>query len=134
MDDAKRIAAADAGQHYNHHPGGRGGAWPGGRVASERAAQREQARALHRTLSWVELLLHPRVLLTVLPALVAVSFVFGEASVSRKDPEILVPAWLNPASGRWESPAPWDEAYRRLKPEVRKVARSLVHEPSAPGR
>lgn len=38
----------------------------------------------------------------------------------------LVQAWLNPVSGRYETPAPWDPVYRRLDPELEYVPRDQV--------
>mmetsp|Transcript_24874 Transcript_24874/g.37219 ORF Transcript_24874/g.37219 Transcript_24874/m.37219 type:complete len:119 (+) Transcript_24874:153-509(+) len=38
----------------------------------------------------------------------------------------LVQAWKNPKSGVWETPAPWDPLYRRLKPELKMMPRDQV--------
>lgn len=38
----------------------------------------------------------------------------------------LVQAWKNPQTGEWEQPAPWDPAYRRLKPHLTMVPRNQV--------
>lgn len=38
----------------------------------------------------------------------------------------LVQAWKNPKSGSWETPAPWDPVYRRLKPELKMMPRDHV--------
>ena len=70
-------------------------------------------------------------LLRLVPSVIAVSFVlsyvFGYTRVERRDAEPLVDAWHNPRTKRYEAPAPWDPDYNRLKPEIKKVARNLVH-------
>ena len=38
----------------------------------------------------------------------------------------LVEAWKNPATGRFEQPAPWDKEYQRLKPKLVMVPREKV--------
>lgn len=40
----------------------------------------------------------------------------------------LVEAWKNPATGLWETPAPWDATYRRLNPTLQLVPREQVRE------
>lgn len=40
----------------------------------------------------------------------------------------LVEAWKNPATGRWETPAPWDPEYQRLQPALKFVPRKEVHD------
>ena len=40
----------------------------------------------------------------------------------------LVEAWKNPRNGLWETPAPWDATYRRLKPQLKMRPRSEVRE------
>mmetsp|Transcript_25146 Transcript_25146/g.54894 ORF Transcript_25146/g.54894 Transcript_25146/m.54894 type:complete len:198 (-) Transcript_25146:30-623(-) len=40
----------------------------------------------------------------------------------------LVEAWKNPATGCWETPAPWDITYQRLKPTLQLVPREKVRE------
>ena len=37
-----------------------------------------------------------------------------------------VQAWRNPVTGRWETPAPWDPNYQRLKPTLEFVPRKEV--------
>ena len=130
-DDAKRAMAAaeasEAGRGPFHRDGGGSGF---SRTTAASAAQREQARAMHRTLEWFELLVHPRVLLSIVAFSMAATFLFNAATLERRDPGDLVQAWHNPRTCRWEVPAPWDPAYRALRPEVKMIARSLVHEPS----
>lgn len=38
----------------------------------------------------------------------------------------MVEAWLNPATGNYEQPAPWDPAYRKLNPTLQLVPREQV--------
>lgn len=38
----------------------------------------------------------------------------------------LVEAWKNPATGRFEQPAPWDKEYQRIKPKLEMVPREKV--------
>ena len=38
----------------------------------------------------------------------------------------LVEAWKNPATGRYEQPAPWDKTYQRLRPKLEMVPREQV--------
>ena len=40
----------------------------------------------------------------------------------------LVEAWMNPQTGKYELPAPWDSTYRKLKPKIHLVPRDQVHE------
>lgn len=38
----------------------------------------------------------------------------------------MVQAWLNPQSGQYETPAPWDPIYQQLQPELKYVPRNQV--------
>ena len=38
----------------------------------------------------------------------------------------LVEAWKNPATGRFEQPAPWDKTYQKLQPKLEMVPREQV--------
>jgi curved DNA-binding protein CbpA len=66
----------------------------------------------------------------------AVQYVIGPSSDSEKyhgqnaQQTPLVQAWLNPETKRYETPAPWDPVYRRLKPELEDVPRDQVHQRS----
>ena len=42
----------------------------------------------------------------------------------------LVEAWLNPKTRRYEKPRPWDEEFRRIKPNLVMVRREEVYDPS----
>lgn len=37
-----------------------------------------------------------------------------------------VQAWLNPNTGKYETPAPWDPVYRKLQPELEMIPRDQV--------
>jgi curved DNA-binding protein CbpA len=45
---------------------------------------------------------------------------------SHDDKAAMVQAWLNPQSGRYETPAPWDPIYQQLQPELQYVPRNQV--------
>jgi curved DNA-binding protein CbpA len=127
-DDAKR-AIAEAEGHASPGSGrGRGGnsyhGWE--RTAAEKA-RREQARALFRTLSWFELLIHPKMLLILVPSIFFVTWVLSPNTIVRRDAEVDVPAWFNKRSNRWETPAPWDKTFQVQNPEVTLVSRKSVH-------
>lgn len=133
MDDARRAAAAmDAGGSD-----GAGGPFAGGsgwttRTAAQAAAdaaRRQQARDLHRTLTWFELLVHPRILFGILPLAVGVYY-FLNPSKTRQPETHEILAWYNEKAKRWETPAPWNAAFRALNPELKKVDRRLVHDSS----
>jgi hypothetical protein len=38
----------------------------------------------------------------------------------------MVEAWMNPKTGKWEQPAPWDPAYRKMQPKLELVSREKV--------
>ena len=42
----------------------------------------------------------------------------------------MVEAWKNPTTGQWETPAPWNPMYRKLKPELHLVPRKDVKQGS----
>ncbi len=107
-------------------------AWTAERAAAE-ASRRESARALHRTLTWFEVLVHPRILIFLLPAAFLVQYLLNPAPSKPAEAMPTVPAWFNGRTQRWETPQPWDEAFRRMAPEVKPVARHLVHD-AASGR
>ena len=44
----------------------------------------------------------------------------------RRQSNQLVQAWMNPQTGHWEQPAPWDPNYRRLRPKLELVSREKV--------
>lgn len=48
---------------------------------------------------------------------------------SSKPEEECIQAWLNPRTGEWELPAPWDPEYRALQPPLEQVPRSQVRRP-----
>lgn len=59
----------------------------------------------------------------------AVQYIIGSEKEDHRTLENtkLVQAWLNPQSGRYETPAPWDPVYRHLKPDLEYVPRDQVH-------
>lgn len=96
--------------------------------AATEALRRERHKSMIRGLNWFELLIHPRTLMTLIPTLALLSFLLSDsAEIKRVD---AVPAWFNPQSRRWETPAPWNPEYRTLNPEIKRVERSLVFESS----
>ena len=107
MDDARRAAAAM--DVNGADSGARGSGWKNrtAQQAAEDAARRHQARDLHRTLSWFELLVHPRILLGVFPVLIGIYFLLNPYSRRAPDKQEIL-AWFNPGTKRWETPAPWD--------------------------
>jgi curved DNA-binding protein CbpA len=38
----------------------------------------------------------------------------------------MVEAWMNPKTGQWEQPTPWDPTYRKLQPTLQLVPRDKV--------
>lgn len=70
--------------------------------------------------------------LWVLPVTCCAAFVVhlctstAEKPASVREKETLVQAWMNPQTGRYETPAPWDPVFRRLNPTLEQVPRNLV--------
>jgi hypothetical protein len=133
-DDAKRAAAAEEAEFST---GGARGGRRGGfhyRSAHERAQQSAARDAFHGSLTWFELLVHPSILMRVIPALIAISVAFslavGNPKIERReaDRNPLVATWRNPRTQRWEVPAPWDPDFRNLNPKIEQVARNLVYD------
>jgi hypothetical protein len=55
----------------------------------------------------------------------------GDMSSSRPEyhyHEPLVEAWMNPQTGNWEQPAPWDPDYQKLQPTLEMVPRGKVRQ------
>ena len=52
----------------------------------------------------------------------------GDERMKRTGRQNLVEAWKNPTTGLWETPAPWNPTYRRLKPQLEMRPRSEVRE------
>eukprot|EP00752_Nemacystus_decipiens_P005240 g4756.t1 len=75
-----------------------------------------------------EFVTHPRVLMVGIPIACVGYMVFGDHGSEEPASSVKVDAWLNPRTERWETPAPWDEEFRRRRHLVQKVDRSLVHE------
>lgn len=80
----------------------------------------------------IETLTNPRYFLLGVAGFGAVALLGSLlGGVSSKRPEYhnqetLVEAWKNPATGRYEQPAPWDREYQRLKPKLEMVPRGKV--------
>ena len=128
MDDARRAAAElDVGGGVARS----GAGWQrrSAEQAAADAARRQQARDLHRTLSWFELLIHPRILFGALPIIIGLGYLLSPRKNRETEKETIY-AWKNPNTKRWETPAPWDTTYRTLKPELKKIDRSLVFDSS----
>lgn len=112
---------------YHRPPPGQGGDWYGG-DNMRRPTGREHRRGMNVAM---ETLQNPRYMLMGVAGFVGVfalaSFLGG---VSSRQPTYhhspMVEAWLNPKTGRWEQPAPWDPAYRQLQPKLELVPREKV--------
>jgi len=81
----------------------------------------------------METLTNPRYALMGIGVVGGVAFLGSLlGNLSSKRPEYhhhgsaLVEAWKNPATGRFEQPAPWDKEYQRLKPKLEMVPRDKV--------
>ena len=81
----------------------------------------------------METLTNPRYALLGIGVVGGVAFLGSLlGNLSSKRPEYhhhgsaLVEAWKNPATGRFEQPAPWDKEYQRLKPKLEMVPREKV--------
>lgn len=113
-----------------YRPPGQGGDWYGGDTM-RRPMGREQKRGMHVAM---ETLQNPRYMLFGIAGFGAVfalaSFLGG---MSSRQPQYhhhhssMVEAWLNPKTGKWEQPAPWDPVYQKLQPKLELVPRERVH-------
>jgi len=56
----------------------------------------------------------------------ASSYLFGTKRDHIQEGSSLVKAWLNPKTGQWEQPAPWDPDYQNLRPTLKLVPREEV--------
>ena len=50
----------------------------------------------------------------------------GQVASFRSHDLDLIPAWKNPMTNRYESPAPWDPLYKELQPELEQIPRREV--------
>ena len=103
-DKAKRALHDEA-----HKPGG---------FQDAAAAAREHARANAGSaapLTSVERLFGPGAVLLALGAAAAYAFAAGGGRAPRRDETLVEGCWVNPATGRLEPPAPWDDAYRAAR-------------------
>jgi curved DNA-binding protein CbpA len=87
------------------------------------------ARMGRRTAHIFETIFHPRLLLLGLPIAFCAFMMFG-GSKQRVAEDIKVNAWFNPDSKRWETPAPWCDAFTHHA--VQQVSREKVHQSKPP--
>ena len=110
----------------------RGGGWDA-EARARRAAEREARRASLRTLSVLELMMHPRMLLLVGAAALGYYAVFApqqRPTIHRGNET--VNAWWNDKKSRWETPAPWDTAFQKLAPPLQQVPKHQVFRNAPP--
>ncbi|CAM9106326.1 unnamed protein product [Pylaiella littoralis] len=110
-----------------------GGAPGGGGQQGARGGRRSYAPPRGHTpmppiLRAFEFFTHPRVIMVGVPLACVGYMVFGNQGSEEPSSSVKVDAWLNPSTQRWETPAPWDEEYRKRRQFVQKVDRSIVHE------
>ena len=82
------------------------------------AASRARARANAGSaapLTSVERLFGPGAVILALGAAAAYAFAAGGGRAPRRDETLVEGCWVNPATGRLEPPAPWDDAYRAAR-------------------
>jgi len=124
--DRELVERAMWRQRPGYRPPGQGGDWYGGDNLRRPAGHK---RGMHIAM---ETLQHPRYILMGIAGFGTVfmlaSFLGG---MSSRQPEYqhhstLVEAWMNPNTGRWEQPAPWDPVYRKLHPKLELVPREKV--------
>ena len=118
-DKAKRALHDEA-----HKP-----AWEGDAAAAARARAKANAGSA-APLTSVERLFGPGAVLLALGAAAAYAFAAGGGRAPRRDETLVEGCWVNPATGRLEPPAPWDDAYRaaRAAGRTRAVPRHAVGE------
>ena len=110
----------------------RGGGWDA-EARARRATEREARRASLRTLSVLELMMHPRMLLLVGAAALGYYAVFApqqRPTIHRGNET--VNAWWNDKKSRWETPAPWDTAFQKLAPPLQQVPKHQVFRNAPP--
>lgn len=130
-DDAKRaeLSATDFDESVARAPP-RGG-YTSGRNRHESDERRARAKDFNRSMSWIDYLMHPSTLILLLPSLFFIYVVLSPAAKPQVGgQDTLVQAWFNPNSQRWEAPAPWNDTYRSLAPELTMVPRKIVQQPS----
>ncbi|CAM9143907.1 unnamed protein product [Ascophyllum nodosum] len=71
---------------------------------------------------------HPRVLMVGLPLACVGYLIFADHEGEEPATITKVDAWLNPATNRWETPAPWNDEFRKRRHLMQKVDRNIVHE------
>jgi curved DNA-binding protein CbpA len=113
-------------------PGGPGGGdfYGGNNNLRRPGGGRAQPRGMHVAM---ETLSNPRYFLFGVVAFGSVFLLSATlGGISSRQPEyhhssaMMVEAWKNPKTGRWEQPAPWDPLYRQLKPTLELMPREKV--------
>jgi curved DNA-binding protein CbpA len=88
------------------------------------------ARAGRRAAHIFDLLFHPRVLLLGFPIAICAFMMFSGSSKPKIAEDTKVNAWFNPQTRRWETPAPWSEAFTNQA--VKKMPRGQVYQSARP--
>jgi DnaJ-class molecular chaperone len=58
----------------------------------------------------------------------AIQYSLGiENKKNQRDDSSLVQVWMNPETGRYETPAPWDPVYQKLQPKLVYIPKNEVH-------
>ena len=106
--------------HHHHHPG------------ADRARAAQGPRPSNGFQAFVMTVFRPRNMvlgsIAIYTTVTTARYALG-LQQQQKHPvqnKAMVQAWKNPATGEWEQPAPWDPAYRRLKPHLTMVPREQV--------
>jgi DnaJ-class molecular chaperone len=108
--------------HYYHHPFHR----------STQQPPKSQQESI-----WVQMFRPRNLILAPLAVIVTVSamqYMLGNENKKNNfnkaqfldEKDHLIQAWMNPHTGHYETPAPWDPIYRQLQPELEYVPRNQV--------
>lgn len=83
---------------------------------------------------FLEIAFAPRVILATGGIMFMGWIAFGDRqhNDSLSPQNVTVPAWFNPHTKRWETPAPWLDEYYQNKHTHRNVHKYLVHESKPP--
>jgi DnaJ-class molecular chaperone len=57
----------------------------------------------------------------------AIQYALGIENKRNQRDESLVQVWMNPETGRYETPAPWDPLYQKLQPKLVYIPKNEVH-------
>lgn len=130
VEEATRFGGFRRQRH--HHRGPQDAGFGGSGPRSSAAAGPTPNQGLHGVLDTI---FRPRNMFLSLTLGTAALFAFraynhyddAQAKLKRtKGGKDAVEAWKNPTTGRWELPAPWDPAYRKLQPKLTMVPREQV--------